>query len=975
MSGFIICSNCNAKMPAGAKFCTKCGAQLNDAAVWSSEEAKDKDTAAETSAGSLNEAPAASGKTSPGSKKKLFIGIGIAAAAAAVVIALVAGFSMGNKSSENGGGAVATSGAKSTQSSGSSEVKKEGPKYSDLSPQTFDLFAEKTLPNAKAEGMSWDNTLFYWLEDVYTDKDDDGNIASCKIMTTMLKDTGTGEIYRYVVYKDKSNGKIYKIVSMRDTAQGMEVIDYYYKEGVPDFMFVRTESVYTPTYATPDKVGKRYYFNNNVLVRERTIDIPQQIQEKVLTREETWYDRVCYFDLPDAEKAAYDATEKNVLNMAINTYNAILNSKAIGQVYGSVKNTAGQPAPDTDIRIKQASGNEWLYQAATGSDGTFSFYVYLEDVDCVMDFIPSDTAYKKSVVGSLSLTQSTLLYNVDVILHKAAGDTYAVTLNVIDAEKSLTDDKGSYNEKAAGGVEVTFREGYNVRTGASAAEGKSDAEGNVKVDLSPGTYTVEIKGAGYITTYVIIEVEDKAVTEKAYLVSTAASGTTTVLLTWDDNSRDLDLTAFTTEQAEGGDMARIGGGRMKDDMGNILLSDNARGCEVIHLSTSKAGAYRIYVNDFTNSSNGRFSSDDLSRMNLKVYIFCDGNVYVYTFPAGRSGVVWEVAQVNGNTVTSVQQVSSNIEQGSMWTKKWEDDTWKKVYIDAINNNVIYNTLIQNYSSPLDAQEKKIVLDEYTEQSSSDRCSLNYWMYDVDRDGIPELAVNEIADTPITGGLFTVTHDNEFKVLRAVGDHVYLSELQGIVLCHGMLFTGYLKDDSYVDVCQFENGEFKVVDHCEFRAVQNDQHRKELSNFIDGYRMVDGRSHCYCTKSEIIEAIKAYKQDTLTPTSESQKPGQQQTDNSSVDYILPTSNSQYLDRAVIAALSAENLRLARNEIYARHGRKFNAEDLQAYFNSKTWYKPTIEAVDFDTNGGNLLNDFEKVNLETMQQVETEREQKR
>ena len=52
------------------------------------------------------------------------------------------------------------------------------------------------------------------------------------------------------------------------------------------------------------------------------------------------------------------------------------------------------------------------------------------------------------------------------------------------------------------------------------------------------------------------------------------------------------------------------------------------------------------------------------------------------------------------------------------------------------------------------------------------------------------------------------------------------------------------------------------------------------------------------------------------------------------YVLPDSNSRYLSYADLEGLSAEQLRIARNEIYARHGRMFNSKELRDYFNSKS-----------------------------------------
>ena len=46
-----------------------------------------------------------------------------------------------------------------------------------------------------------------------------------------------------------------------------------------------------------------------------------------------------------------------------------------------------------------------------------------------------------------------------------------------------------------------------------------------------------------------------------------------------------------------------------------------------------------------------------------------------------------------------------------------------------------------------------------------------------------------------------------------------------------------------------------------------------------------------------------------------------------DFIFPDSNSTYLDRAELEALTPEQLRIARNEIYARLGRTFDDPELQ------------------------------------------------
>ncbi|MFL6557532.1 MAG: YARHG domain-containing protein, partial [Bacillus sp. (in: firmicutes)] len=59
---------------------------------------------------------------------------------------------------------------------------------------------------------------------------------------------------------------------------------------------------------------------------------------------------------------------------------------------------------------------------------------------------------------------------------------------------------------------------------------------------------------------------------------------------------------------------------------------------------------------------------------------------------------------------------------------------------------------------------------------------------------------------------------------------------------------------------------------------------------------------------------------------------------SSEFIFPGSNIRRLTESEIEYLSLEELSLARNEIFARHGRIFKTDALQYYFEGKSWYNP-------------------------------------
>src|ERR1044072_7505538 len=70
----------------------------------------------------------------------------------------------------------------------------------------------------------------------------------------------------------------------------------------------------------------------------------------------------------------------------------------------------------------------------------------------------------------------------------------------------------------------------------------------------------------------------------------------------------------------------------------------------------------------------------------------------------------------------------------------------------------------------------------------------------------------------------------------------------------------------------------------------------------------------------------------------------------------------LSDQMLQGLSLHELRLIRNEIYARHGRMFKAEWLQQYFYSQPWYTPDENFKDEELSGNDKINVETIVNYE-------------
>lgn len=122
------------------------------------------------------------------------------------------------------------------------------------------------------------------------------------------------------------------------------------------------------------------------------------------------------------------------------------------------------------------------------------------------------------------------------------------------------------------------------------------------------------------------------------------------------------------------------------------------------------------------------------------------------------------------------------------------------------------------------------------------------------------------------------------------------------------------------------------------------------------------------KDIVVNAGGTGSADEKSKMQDSQTTEDSQTVQNTEDYIFPNSSSVLLTDAEVSGISKDQLRIGRNEILARHGRRFNDQALQQYFDSKSWYNGTISPDEFDVNLDSRLNDVERANIEIIKKYE-------
>lgn len=77
----------------------------------------------------------------------------------------------------------------------------------------------------------------------------------------------------------------------------------------------------------------------------------------------------------------------------------------------------------------------------------------------------------------------------------------------------------------------------------------------------------------------------------------------------------------------------------------------------------------------------------------------------------------------------------------------------------------------------------------------------------------------------------------------------------------------------------------------------------------------------------------------------------------IESLIMESDTRLFDYADVYDLTADECKIVRNGIYARHGRMFTTSWLQEHFMQYSWYIPRYSPDDFNND---LLNDIEKAN---------------
>ena len=192
-------------------------------------------------------------------------------------------------------------------------------------------------------------------------------------------------------------------------------------------------------------------------------------------------------------------------------------------------------------------------------------------------------------------------------------------------------------------------------------------------------------------------------------------------------------------------------------------------------------------------------------------------------------------------------------------------------------------------------------------------------------------------------------------LVGIGDEVDAASLRSLATsCNGQYY-----DASTADLAQALQGIYESI-----YADQRSMYRVVYTSTFEGETSAYRTIRLVCTDSS---AYQGTAESSYMPV-----------DNVSAyessvnmnDYVLEDSNRRYLAKSELEDMSLWELYLARNEIFARHGRGFKNQDLVDYFATRSWYTQRYTPEEFDAMP-TPLNDYELKNVEVMFEIESAR----
>lgn len=360
------------------------------------------------------------------------------------------------------------------------------------------------------------------------------------------------------------------------------------------------------------------------------------------------------------------------------------------------------------------------------------------------------------------------------------------------------------------------------------------------------------------------------------------------------------------------------------------LNDDAKFCDECGSKVQEAedqGTYKNFGNEpvFELDDDAEERRYEKPKVNMRLIVICTG-----IFVVALIAVVLVITTLNFQRKKSVDTFEKQIESYESVITDQHLNVPGNAYYDLLQEakTALSQLAYSDFDSLADEMREAADYAENTDEEEAQLSQLQancealkkYSLTTGDFERRTNQLYNTVSEAVAAGNVESLADlESQYEALAAELDKDNLSRITA------------LKDQiKQIEISDMTDSEKKAVSNYESEAQQlisGKEYAKAIDKLESWYEYMETLE----LEREILKKESERKEQETKDSETKAETG---------DYILPGSSSKYLTDSDLEGLSSSQLRLARNEIYARHGRTFNDSQLQAYFESKSWYKADL-----------------------------------
>ena len=452
-------------------------------------------------------------------------------------------------------------------------------------------------------------------------------------------DDESEKLMDYEVYTNPKTGKITKVTTRENCGDLFEITDYYYNDGVINYIAQYREDTDIPMDLSSDKIESRFYYSKDKMVKYIYCE----------NGKATEYSTKDFGLYSSGTIEQYEYMENMMLESSKTVFEKAgsLDEKIV--ISGYVLDELNCPPSDpASIKLLDKNGRV-VDETTSNGDGYYAFVVSADDSkEYIIDVTGREDTIESKVYG-IKAKKGSKAVDVDTVyLAYSVYDTvYPVQIFVKDADDS---------NKAISGADIKIRYGINNRDGEVCLSGVLGDAGETMPALRSGNYTAEISKSGYETCYVSFTVKADCSALVAFAVKDVAEGTYKCVLSYETTPLDLDLRVYDTY---GRNVIKS-----KNDSVGVITA------ETITLNDSDSGTYTFYVSDYTDIVGCDMMTYRLSQSGAKIFVYSsEGLEEIYPVPAAHAGIVWRPFEIRNHKINTINDYYAYIVDNSEFRNK------------------------------------------------------------------------------------------------------------------------------------------------------------------------------------------------------------------------------------------------------------------------------------------------------------------